>query len=183
MKRNKYIRKPLGSTGRAGGAGAVIPDSEYRNLSSLIETEAERNRILARNGFNANVPSDNRSDSITPNSHSKRVLSASGQRKDNDLPRYPSQHGPGLSVVSGPAPVIQRPEHNADSSGTTCINPSFSSGNISRISSHHSSSNISDVAPSVSGLRSTKSQRIRGASNNIRLRQMEMRENHAVVFS
>lgn len=92
LQRNKYIRKPLGSTGRPGGAGAVIPDSEYRNLSSLIETEAERNRILARNGFNTNMPTENRSDSITPNSNSKRVLSASGQRKDNGKIRVTHTH-------------------------------------------------------------------------------------------
>ncbi|XP_053405836.1 tubulin polyglutamylase TTLL13-like isoform X18 [Mercenaria mercenaria] len=198
-QRNKFIRKPLGSTGRAGGASAVIPDSEYRNLSSLLETEAERNRILARNGFTSNGSTENRPDSITPNSNQKRVLSASGQRKDNgyragyqsnplwqyhliggqDLQRYPSQQGPGLSVVSGPAPVIQRPDLGHPPS----TNPLSSNGNISRVSSHHSSSNLSETASNVSGLRSTKSQRIRGASNNIRLRQMEMRENHAVVFS
>ena len=73
------MRKPLGSTGRPT---AVIPDSEYRNLSTLLETEAERNRILARNGFNMNIQQDPRSDSITPNSNTKRILSASGQRKD-----------------------------------------------------------------------------------------------------
>jgi hypothetical protein len=82
-QRNKFIRKPLGSTGRVGGPSTVIPDSEYRNLSSLLETEAERNRILARNGFTSNSSTDNRPDSITPNSNQKRVLSASGQRKDN----------------------------------------------------------------------------------------------------
>ncbi|XP_060583324.1 tubulin polyglutamylase ttll6-like isoform X10 [Ruditapes philippinarum] len=216
-QRNKFIRKPLGSTGRVGGPSTVIPDSEYRNLSSLLETEAERNRILARNGFTSNSSTDNRPDSITPNSNQKRVLSASGQRKDNDgittqpqiktkyvseatgyrtahqsnplwqyhliggqdLQRYPSQHGPGLSVVSGPAPVIQRPDLCHPSTN----NPPSSNSSISRVSSHHSSSNLSEAASNVSGLRSTRSQRIRGASNNIRLRQMEMRENHAVVFS
>lgn len=82
------MRKPLGTTGRPGGPSTVIPDSEYRNLSSLLETEAERNRILARNGFTMNtIPAEtgngNRSDSITPTSNSKRILSASGQRKDS----------------------------------------------------------------------------------------------------
>ncbi|XP_052279828.1 tubulin polyglutamylase ttll6-like isoform X8 [Dreissena polymorpha] len=209
FQRNKFIRKPLGSTGRAGGTGTIIPDSEYRNLSSLLETEAERNRILARNGYSTNMMSDIRSDSITPTSNSnKRVLSASGQRKDSvgplmqqeikqsfvndvsgyrtayqsnalwqyhliggqDLQRYHSPQGPGLSVVSGPAPVIQRPDLGQPDSA-------LSVGNISRVNSHHS------IASEPTGLRSTKSQRIRGASNNIRLRQMEMRENHAIVFS
>lgn len=78
------MRKPLGATGRPGGPSAVIPDSEYRNLSSLLETEAERNRILARNGFSSNMPvENNRPDSLTPTSNSKRILSASGQRKDS----------------------------------------------------------------------------------------------------
>ncbi|XP_060583318.1 probable beta-tubulin polyglutamylase isoform X5 [Ruditapes philippinarum] len=89
-QRNKFIRKPLGSTGRVGGPSTVIPDSEYRNLSSLLETEAERNRILARNGFTSNSSTDNRPDSITPNSNQKRVLSASGQRKDNANYRLPA---------------------------------------------------------------------------------------------
>ena len=84
IQRNKFMRKPLGATGRPGGPSAVIPDSEYRNLSSLLETEAERNRILARNGFSSNMPlENNRADSLTPTSNSKRILSASGQRKDS----------------------------------------------------------------------------------------------------
>ena len=55
----------------------MIQESEFRsNLSHLLDTEAERNRILARNGYS----SDWRSDAATPNS--KRTLSAQGQRKD-----------------------------------------------------------------------------------------------------
>ncbi|WAR01060.1 TTLL6-like protein [Mya arenaria] len=157
FQRNKFMRKPLGGVGRVGTSGAVIPDSEYRNLSSLLETEAERNRILARNGYTTNMPIEARSDSITPTSTSKRVLSASGQRKD-----------------TGPAPVIQRPDLGHSESGSV-----MSAGGLSRVSSHHSSLSDSNI-PS---LRSTRSQRIRGASNNIRLRQMEMRENHAIAFS
>ena len=79
------MRKPLGAAGR-GGSGAVIPDSEYRNITSLLETEAERNRILARNGYSNNPQTDARSDSLTPNSN-KRILSASGQRKDTGMYR------------------------------------------------------------------------------------------------
>ena len=71
------MRKPLG--GSRSGTTAVIPDSEYRNLSTLLETEAERNRILAKNGFSANASSD----SITPSNKQQRTLSASGQRKDS----------------------------------------------------------------------------------------------------
>lgn len=72
------MRKPLGAS--RSGTTAVIPDSEYRNLSTLLETEAERNRILSKNGFSANASSD----SITPgNIQKQRTSSASGQRKDS----------------------------------------------------------------------------------------------------
>ena len=74
------MRKPLG--GSRSGTTAVIPDSEYRNLSTLLETEAERNRILAKNGFSTNTSSD----SLTPSN--KRTLSASGQRKDSGRYRF-----------------------------------------------------------------------------------------------
>ena len=103
----------------------------------------------------------------------------------SDLPRFPSQQGPGLSVVSGPAPVIQRPDLGMPES----ITPS--TGSLSRVSSHHSHANSSVTLQQRSAgsyrtstsLRSTKTQRIRGASNNLRLRQLELRENHATVLS
>lgn len=76
-QRNKFIRKPLGSN-RSAGSVVVAPETEYRNnLSHLMDTEAERNRLLARNGFAA---SEWRSDASTPSA--KRILSAQGQRKD-----------------------------------------------------------------------------------------------------
>ena len=77
-----------------------------------------------------------------------------------------------LSVVSGPAPVVQRPE--VSSAGLP--HPILTSHPTS---AHMPQPNLENI----SGLRSTKSQRIRGASNNIRMKQMEMRENHAVVYS
>lgn len=72
------MKKPLGGNPRSNtGAALVMQESEFRsNLSHLLDTEAERNRILARNGYS----SDWRSDVSTPNS--KRTLSAQGQRKD-----------------------------------------------------------------------------------------------------
>lgn len=95
-----------------------------------------------------------------------------------DLPRVTSNNGPpGLSVVSAPAPVMQRPElarPDAKSSGTSSA--------LSRVGSQQSM----PLEPQLgmgSSTRSTKSQRIRGASNSLRLRQLEMRENHAIVFS
>ena len=76
-QRNKFVKKPLGGNPRTNSGALVIQESEFRsNLSHLLDTEAERNRILARNGYS----SDWRSDAATPNS--KRTLSAQGQRKD-----------------------------------------------------------------------------------------------------
>ncbi|XP_071166376.1 tubulin polyglutamylase ttll6-like isoform X36 [Mytilus edulis] len=78
-QRNKFVKKPLGGNPRSNSGALVIQESEFRNnLSHLLDTEAERNRILARNGYS----SDWRSDVATPNS--KRTLSAQGQRKDGD---------------------------------------------------------------------------------------------------
>lgn len=91
---------------------------------------------------------------------------------DHHLPRVAPNNGPpGLSVVSAPAPVVQRPDLGHPGSATP-------GSNISRMGSQQSVP-ISEPA----SLRSTKSQRIRGASNNLRLRQIELRENHAAVLS
>ena len=88
--------------------------------------------------------------------------------------------------MSGPAPVIQRP----DLALPEPITPS--TGSLSRVSSYHSHVNSAlshqqksagSYRTNASSLRSTKSQRIRGASNNLRLRQLELRENHATVLS
>nr|XP_022333048.1 tubulin polyglutamylase ttll6-like isoform X13 [Crassostrea virginica] len=210
MLRSKFVRKPLGGSNRATST-TIMQDSEFRsNMAHLMDTEAERNRLLARNGYG----SDWRSDSTTPSSLQKRTLSAHGQRKEGwrasqptnqtlwqyhldhietdsnsaktcvelppsvNLPRVTSNNGPpGLSVVSAPAPVMQRPElarPDAKSSGTSSA--------LSRVGSQQSM----PLEPQLgmgSSTRSTKSQRIRGASNSLRLRQLEMRENHAIVFS
>ncbi|XP_056022283.1 tubulin polyglutamylase ttll6-like isoform X28 [Ostrea edulis] len=190
-QRSKFVRKPLGGTNRTTST-TIIQDSEFRsNMAHLMDTEAERNRLLARNGYG----SDWRSDATTPSSLQKRTLSAHGQRKEDhietdsnsaktcvelppsvNLPRVTSNNGPpGLSVVSAPAPVMQRPElgrPDAKSSGTSSA--------LSRGASQQSM----PVEPQPgTSTRSTKSQRIRGASNSLRLRQLEMRENHAIVFS
>nr|XP_006821586.1 PREDICTED: tubulin polyglutamylase TTLL13-like [Saccoglossus kowalevskii] len=69
-----------------------------------------------------------------------------------------------LSVVSGPAPVVQRPD-------------------LATPSNRQGSGKEGQSSTVVESLRSTKSQRIRGASNNLRLKQLELRENHAVVLS
>ncbi|XP_062575684.1 tubulin polyglutamylase ttll6-like isoform X18 [Saccostrea cucullata] len=208
-QRSKFVRKPLGGTNRATST-TIIQDSEFRsNMAHLMDTEAERNRLLARNGYGP----DWRSDATTPSSLQKRTLSAHGQRKEGwrasqptnqtlwqyhldhietdsnsaktcvelppsvvNLPRVTSNNGPpGLSVVSAPAPVMQRPElarPDAKSSGTS-----------SALSRGGSQQSMPLEAQMGTSSRSTKSQRIRGASNSLRLRQLEMRENHAIVFS
>lgn len=69
-----------------------------------------------------------------------------------------------LSVVSAPAPVIQRPDivpHN-----------------------HALQRQPVNSAQAEVRLRSTNSQRARGAANNLRVKQLEMRETQAgVVFT
>ena len=84
----------------------------------------------------------------------------------------PPHNSNNLSVVSGPAPVVQRP----DVSSAGLPQPILTSHPTSAQATQSNLDNIS-------GLRSTKSQRIRGASNNLRMKQIEMRENHAVVYS
>ncbi|KAL5005179.1 hypothetical protein ScPMuIL_018635, partial [Solemya velum] len=167
-QRSKYTRKPLGASMRNTGSATVVPDNDFRNLS-LAETEAERNRILARNGY----AQDWQSDTSAPTFGIKRTMSAHSQRKEGDLPRVASNQGTqGLSVVSAPAPVIQRPD---------LVKPKLLSPNAS--SFRHVSQNRGSAESYLRGQRSTRTQRIRGASNNVRLRQLEMRENHAVVYS
>ncbi|XP_064608776.1 tubulin polyglutamylase ttll6-like isoform X2 [Liolophura sinensis] len=152
FQRTRYTRKPLGST--RGMSTTAVPESEYRHLSHLLETEAERSRLAARTEV-----TDRWSDGILP--PHKRVLSANAQSKPNPEPGMP-----GLSVVSGPAPVVQRPELSSPNSGSNQLS--------SRVNNYENNNNQQ---------RSTKSQRIRGASNNIRLKQLELRENHALVLS
>ncbi|XP_069136948.1 tubulin polyglutamylase ttll6-like isoform X8 [Argopecten irradians] len=215
--RNKFVRKPLGGSNRSAGGTAIIPETEYRNnMSHLMDTEAERARLLAKNGYTTS--GEWRSDTTTPSATQKqRTLSAHGQRKEDysgslafssiysnrtvwqyhlesvpldtpnkgpksaessgvNLPRVPANCGPqGLSVVSAPAPVVQRPEL---ASRSEMESPGALS--ITRVGSNQS---MPESQGSSAHLRSTKSQRIRGATNNLRLRQLELRENHAVVFS
>ncbi|XP_021349620.1 tubulin polyglutamylase ttll6-like isoform X4 [Mizuhopecten yessoensis] len=209
-ERSKFGRKPLGGANRSAGGTSIIPETEYRNnMSHLMDTEAERARLLAKNGYTAT--GEWRSDNTTPSASHKRTLSAHGQRKEAfssiysnrtvwqyhlesvpldtpnkgpksaessgiNLPRVPANSGPqGLSVVSAPAPVVQRPEL---ASRSELESPGAMS--ITRVGSNQS---MPESQGSSAHLRSTKSQRIRGATNNLRLRQLELRENHAVVFS
>ncbi|XP_055956580.1 tubulin polyglutamylase ttll6 isoform X1 [Patella vulgata] len=157
LQRSKFQKKPVGS-GRSGPV-TVVPEPDYRNF---LDTEMEKSHILVKSS------NDWRNDLVTP-TQKNRVVSAHSKR-DSELPRFsPHLASHGLSVVSAPAPVVQRPD--------LAVRQDLSSPHsaLSRISSQHS--------VNESPTRSTKSQRIRGASNNLRLRQMEMRENHAFVYS
>merc|ERR1711971_275176 len=87
------------------------------------------------------------------------TLSAHGQRKE-DLPRVTSNNGStGLSVVSAPAPVMQRPDLGHQNGRA----PATSS--ITRVTSQQS---VPESQGSANATRSTKSQRIRGASSTLR---------------
>lgn len=76
-------------------------------------------------------------------------------------------HPPGLSVVSAPAPVFQRPDIGSPHTGWPNHHPFRVSSPTNAIPSH----------------RSTRSQRVRGVTNSVRLRELEMRENQAYVLS
>ncbi|XP_070207157.1 tubulin polyglutamylase ttll6-like isoform X10 [Littorina saxatilis] len=187
-QRNKMARKPMTGAGVGARGGVVVQESDLRSMSGMVDTEAERNRLLARSGYNYHQPSysqaqsqahqgytssgyqsDWRSDSSTP--ARTRVLSAHLQQRESEgvgVTRFITQHpSHGLSVVSAPAPVVQRPDIGSPS------NPLHRRTPPVRITG----------LDAMNTTRSTKSQRIRGASNTMRLRQMEMRENHAFAFS
>ncbi|XP_046559027.1 LOW QUALITY PROTEIN: tubulin polyglutamylase ttll6-like [Haliotis rubra] len=175
-ERRQLSRKPMAAN--RSGPATIVPETDYR--SSMVETEAERNRLLAR----SSGQTEWRSDTTTP-TQKARILSAHGRRDpgqktweyliDLPLPRFgPAPPSHGLSVVSAPAPVVQRPELVRPEMVVSASSPG---SGLSRISSNHS------VTENPASHRSTKSQRIRRASNTMRLRQLEMRENHAFVYS
>ncbi|XP_012937391.1 tubulin polyglutamylase ttll6 isoform X3 [Aplysia californica] len=156
-QRSKLARKPLGAVSRPGPMMATAQEVEYRSVSNMLETEAERNRLLAKSGYH----SDWKSDSSTPS----RIRAMSGKHRDHETARIvPQQMSGGLSVVSAPAPVSLRPEMSSPGTGFARMPPP-------------------QVTAADNSHRSTKSQRARGASNNMRLRQLELRENQAFVYS
>ncbi|GFO20153.1 tubulin polyglutamylase ttll13, partial [Plakobranchus ocellatus] len=174
-QRSKLARKPLGSVARTGPAANTVQEVEYRTMSSLLDTEAERSRLLAKAGYQGYQSSlqqqqhqqqEFRTDSSSTPSSRTRAISAK-QRDQAELARIvPQQVGQGLSVVSAPAPVALRPD---------VISPS--------ITGFNKLPPPQQIATSDNSHKSTKSQRVRGASNSLRLRQLEMRENHAFVYS
>ncbi|CAL1538825.1 unnamed protein product [Lymnaea stagnalis] len=155
-QRTKLIRKTLGSVSRPGPMATAMQEVDYRSMGNLLETDAERNRLLSKSGYQYHT--EWRSDISTPS----RVRALSAKQRDQDQVRNMSF---GLSVVSAPAPVTLRPD---------VISPSTIG---------FQKMPLTQVTVADKNHRSTKSQRARGASNSIRLRQLEMRENRAFVYS
>ena len=74
----------------------------------------------------------------------------------------------GLAVISAPPPLRQREEI----------------ASAPAIESAHSMVHATPVLlEDLTGLRTTRSQRIRGASNNMKAKQLEMRGNQTFVYS
>lgn len=99
LQRNKLARKPLAGAGVGGRGGVVVQESDLRSIGGMMDTEAERNRLLARSGYgyqptyaqahaqqhqgyaSSGYQSDWRSDSNTP--ARTRVLSAHRQQRES----------------------------------------------------------------------------------------------------
>ena len=74
--------------------------------------------------------------------------------------------GGGLSVVSAPAPMSQRPDLTSNSQVNTRTVLTQNGGSFEKL-----------------GLQKGGAKHMRAASNNLRMKQMELTGNHAVVFS
>ena len=104
LQRNKLARKPLGAGGAGSRGGVVVQESDLRSIGGMMDTEAERNRLLARSGYgyqpsyphaqahmqqphhqgystSSGYQSDWRSDNSTP--ARTRVLSAHRQQRES----------------------------------------------------------------------------------------------------
>ena len=84
-QRSKLARKPLGSVARPGPTTNAAQEVEYRTMSSLLDTEAERSRLLAKAGYHGYQNSlqqqhqqqqEFRSDSSSTPSSRTRAISA-----------------------------------------------------------------------------------------------------------
>ncbi|XP_070542432.1 tubulin polyglutamylase ttll6-like isoform X4 [Ptychodera flava] len=117
--------------------------------------QSKLNQRFVNSNSNSNAPSN--ISSTTPNGY----ITSDVYTFPNIL-KMTSNPAPGstlnLSVVSGPAPVVQRPE---------LVSPNM---NVRQGSGKDGTSSA------VESLRSTKSQRIRGASNNLRLKILKLQE-------
>ncbi|XP_074651211.1 tubulin polyglutamylase ttll6-like isoform X2 [Tubulanus polymorphus] len=195
LQRNRYS-----NTRRQGFVGGTMRGQGVPSNGALLETESDPAIRYGHNNNNSRI-----SDPMNGVQGQRRTLSANSRQDTtyktktsalaisntppaqsnnnnniNPVPLYPSIHTVqtnsskyhsshaynqqhNLSVVSAPAPVVQRPE--------------LGSANLLG----RGGAPLLEVAPME--IRSTKSQRIRGASNTVRLKQLELRENHAAVLS
>ncbi|CAH1254503.1 TTLL7 [Branchiostoma lanceolatum] len=218
LARTRYIPRKGYYASRNSVTTTVVPEHEWKHISSLMESEnttassmAPRT-TLAMRAVNTGGQKWSSSDSAVSVSSGRRILSATGQREGgtsasrlklgatlvpyntqslgttppstgyhssgssgglytfpNLMKVSPNQASVNLSVVSGPAPVAHRPELVPAVGGRDKESPGGGTPNRQ--------------GGEVGFLRSTRSQRIRGATNNLRIKQLEMRENHAVVLS
>ncbi|XP_066273901.1 probable beta-tubulin polyglutamylase isoform X1 [Branchiostoma lanceolatum] len=218
LARTRYIPRKGYYASRNSVTTTVVPEHEWKHISSLMESEnttassmAPRT-TLAMRAVNTGGQKWSSSDSAVSVSSGRRIVSATGQREGgtsasrlklgatlvpyntqslgttppstgyhssgssgglytfpNLMKVSPNQASVNLSVVSGPAPVAHRPELVPAVGGRDKESPGGGTPNRQ--------------GGEVGFLRSTRSQRIRGATNNLRIKQLEMRENHAVVLS
>ncbi|XP_078605031.1 uncharacterized protein LOC144878025 isoform X7 [Branchiostoma floridae x Branchiostoma japonicum] len=218
LARTRYIPRKGYYASRNSVTTTVVPEHEWKHISSLMESETTTatsmapRTTLAMRAVNTGGQKWSSSDSAVSVSSGRRIVSATGQREGgtsasrlklgaslvpynsqslgttppstgyhssgssgglytfpNLMKVSPSQASVNLSVVSGPAPVAHRPELVPAVGGRDKDSPGGGTPNRQ--------------GGEVGFLRSTRSQRIRGATNNLRIKQLEMRENHAVVLS
>ncbi|XP_066273904.1 tubulin polyglutamylase TTLL13-like isoform X3 [Branchiostoma lanceolatum] len=170
-------------TRAAGGRtlGQVVSSGVHGNIPpSQSSSLLARTRYIPRKGGTSAsrlklgatlVPYNTQSLGTTPPSTGYHSSGSSGglYTFPNLMKVSPNQASVNLSVVSGPAPVAHRPELVPAVGGRDKESPGGGTPNRQ--------------GGEVGFLRSTRSQRIRGATNNLRIKQLEMRENHAVVLS
>ncbi|XP_078695447.1 tubulin polyglutamylase ttll6-like isoform X12 [Branchiostoma floridae x Branchiostoma belcheri] len=218
LARTRYVPRKGYYASRNSVTTTVVPEHEWKHISSLMESESTTatsmapRTTLAMRAVNTGGQKWSSSDSAVSVSSGRRIVSATGQREGgtsasrlklgaslvpynsqslgttppstgyhssgssgglytfpNLMKVSPSQASVNLSVVSGPAPVAHRPELVPAVGGREKDSPGGGTPNRQ--------------GGEVGFLRSTRSQRIRGATNNLRIKQLEMRENHAVVLS
>ncbi|XP_072038588.1 tubulin polyglutamylase TTLL13-like isoform X1 [Amphiura filiformis] len=173
------------SSSRANLAASGHPQGDYGGHV----TGGQQRRVLSAGQRRDGAPQHRSNPRLVNASSAANLTSSAGEygtqpptSYPNSGPNFPNlirvahappppghQSGPAaplnLSLMSGPAPLAHRPDLN--------------NNNSIRVGSREGLGS----APDSISLRSTRSQRIRGASNVIRLKQLEMREHHAVVLS
>ncbi|XP_074629732.1 tubulin polyglutamylase TTLL13-like isoform X2 [Acropora palmata] len=139
--------------------------SGFKVCADSVHTNGTRgSRAMATNLLGGSQTNLSSPGGMTPSAQAQQYM-CSMYTFPNVLKVAPQpQNGMNLSVISGPAPVSYRPSPvNSTEPGQT-----------------NSSHRIDSSSPGL--LRSTKAQRVRGATNSLRLK-IELRENHAAVLS